>query len=218
MDMVSEHFDHCTFSMQNGLSLVSVNYLDESKNYNLFKEVYLRKSYLEERGKVQEFKTKVEFAQEMIETIFSVVPSLPELHPHFLFDSWFLAKDLVSLLEQHGAWYVSRAKSNRVIEGLDMNLKEYAATYLEKADFSPHMLRGGNNPLVLYCYTAIFPIQNLGNVKVVFTKLEKDQEVSFFLVTNHLRLQTEEIVGLYKLRWGIETDYKFSKQEIGLAE
>ncbi|MHA1725244.1 MAG: transposase, partial [Promethearchaeota archaeon] len=28
----------------------------------------------------------------------------------------------------------------------------------------------------------------------------------------------KEIVELYKLRWGIEIDYKFSKQEIGLSE
>ena len=218
MDMVNEHFDHCTFSIQNGLSLVSMTYLDENKNYNLLKEVYQRKSHLEEMGLARTFKTKVELAQEMIETLFTVVPTLPELRPHFLFDSWFLAKDLISLLEQHGVWYVSRAKSNRVIEGLSMNLKDYAATYFEKADFTPHVIRRGKKPLVLYCYTAIFPIQNLGNVKVVFSKLDKDQKVSFFLVTNHLRLQTEEIIDLYKLRWGIETDYKFSKQEIGLEE
>ncbi|MHA1726247.1 MAG: transposase, partial [Promethearchaeota archaeon] len=32
------------------------------------------------------------------------------------------------------------------------------------------------------------------------------------------RLTGKEIVELYKLRWGIEIDYKFSKQEIGLSE
>ncbi|MHA1724867.1 MAG: transposase, partial [Promethearchaeota archaeon] len=61
-------------------------------------------------------------------------------------------------------------------------------------------------------------ISNLGDVKVVFVKLEKGKNVSFFLVSNHLRLTGKEIVELYKLRWGIEIDYKFSKQEIGLSE
>ncbi len=35
MELVDERFDHCSFTMKTGLSLVSMNYTDDLKNYNL---------------------------------------------------------------------------------------------------------------------------------------------------------------------------------------
>ncbi|MHA1726321.1 MAG: hypothetical protein ACTSXH_16030, partial [Promethearchaeota archaeon] len=58
MELTCNHFDYCSFSMKHGLSLVSLHYRDDTKNYNLFKEGYLRKSCLEARGRAHEFKTK----------------------------------------------------------------------------------------------------------------------------------------------------------------
>jgi SRSO17 transposase len=218
MDLVGEHFDHCTFRMKRGLSLVSMNYCDDGKNYNIFKKVYVRKKYLLERNEVHHFKTKIELACQMITTLINNVPSLSDVQPFFTFDSWFLAKDVTSLLEKHGFKYVSRAKSNRVIQGLDMNLKEYAAIVLRPSDFGCCSFEGSVKTTTAYCYSAILPVSNLGDVKVVFLKPEKEDEVSCFLVSNDIRLSTEEIVEKYKLRWGIETDYKFSKQELGLSD
>ena len=218
MELTCNHFVHCSFSMKHGLSLVSLHYRDDTKNYNLFKEVYLRKSCLEARGRAHEFKTKLELAQDMLTTLLETEPSVLDLKSHFVFDSWFLSRNLTSLLESFNLKYVSRAKSNRVIKGLNMNLAEYANLILKDCDFVPHEFTEGNKRLILYCYTAILPISNLGDVKVVFVKLEKGKNVSFFLVSNHLRLTGKEIVELYKLGWGIEIDYKFSKQEIELSE
>ncbi|MHA1687995.1 MAG: hypothetical protein ACTSYC_00785 [Promethearchaeota archaeon] len=67
----------------------------------------------------------------------------------------------------------------------------------------PHEFTEGNKRLMLYCYTTILPISNLGYVKVIFVKLEKGKNVSFFVVSNHLRLTGKEIAELYKLRWSI---------------
>jgi len=50
MELVSTHFDHVSFGMKNGLSLVTAHYADDKKNCNLMKDIYLRKTYLEEYG------------------------------------------------------------------------------------------------------------------------------------------------------------------------
>ncbi|MHA1395560.1 MAG: transposase, partial [Promethearchaeota archaeon] len=134
MELTCNHFDHCSFSVKRGLSLVSLHYRDDTKNYNLFKEVYLRKSYLEARGRAHEFKTKLELAQDMLTTLIETEPSVLDLKPHFVFDSWFLSRNLTSLLESFNLKYVSRAKSNRVIKGLNMNLAEYANLILKDCD------------------------------------------------------------------------------------
>ncbi|MBD3339168.1 MAG: transposase [Candidatus Lokiarchaeota archaeon] len=218
MDLVGEHFDHCTFRMKQGLSLVSMNYCDNGKNYNFFKKIYVRKKYLLERNEIDQFKTKIELACQMITNLIDTVPSLSEIQPYFTFDSWFLAKDVTALLENHGFKYVSRAKSNRVVKGLDMSLKEYAASVLRPSDFVCRIFENGEKNDTAYFYSAILPISNMGDVKVVFIKPEKKGEVSCFLVSNDVRLSSEEIAEKYSLRWGIETDYKFSKQELGLSD
>ncbi|MBD3197032.1 MAG: transposase [Candidatus Lokiarchaeota archaeon] len=220
MDLVGEHFDHCSFRMKRGLSLVSINYCDETKNYNLFKEIYLRKKYLKNHDRQDEFKTKIELACDMLTRLIDTVPSVSERQPHIVFDSWFLAKDITSLLEESGFKYVSRAKNNRVIKGLAMNLKDYANTILKETDFTPYPAENGNGTeeAKLYYHTAILPISNLGDVKVVFIKQQKDQDVSCFLLSNNLHLSFTEVIELYSARWGIETDYKFTKQNLGLSE
>jgi SRSO17 transposase len=218
MDLVGEHFDHCSFTMKQGLSLVSMNYCDESKNYNLFKEIYVRKKYLELHKELDKFKTKIELACEMLTRVIDTVPSFLEQHPHVVFDSWFLAHDITSLLACHDLYYVSRAKNNRVIKGLEMNLKDYANMVLKDSDFKPYDIENGTNTGILYYHTLILPISNLGDVKVIFVKRKREQEVSCFLVSNDLRLPSEEIIDVYSARWSIETDYKFTKQQLGLSE
>lgn len=218
MELVSNHFDHCSFTMKTGLSLISINYCDETKNYNLFKEVYLRKIYLKEKEELYKFRTKIEIACDMLQILFETMPSIFEVKPHFTFDSWFLAHTITSLLNDHGLKYVSRAKSNRIIEGLCMNLKQYATKILKDTDFKKLSIEGSEKETTLYTYTTILPISNLGDVKVVFVKSKKNHEVSCFLVSNDLRLSSDEIIKIYKARWGIETDYKFHKQNLGLSE
>ncbi|MGV9141425.1 MAG: transposase [Promethearchaeota archaeon] len=218
MDLVNEHFDHCSFTMKRGTSVVSMNYCDSSKNFNLFKKVYVRKKNLAEKGKSHRFKTKIELACGMLENLVKTVPSIISVRPHVVFDSWFLAKDITALLDDHKLKYVSRAKSNRKIKGLDMNVKEYAANVLKDSDFEETSVEGYSSKITVYCTSSILPISKLGDVKVVFLKTKQESDVSCFLVSNDLKLSMKEIIELYKARWGIETDYKVNKQDLGLSE
>ena len=218
MDLIHAHFNHCSFTMENGLSLVSVNYADNVKSYNLLKEVYLRKAYLESLGHAHQFKTKVEIAQEFIKRLVENFPSIFEKNLIVLFDSWFLAKSIVTVLDKYNLKYVSRAKSNRVIKGLGMNLKEYASTVLKNSDFKEVEIERHGNLEKAFIYTHILPISNLGDVKTCFVKNEISEPVKAFIVSNNLKLSGGELLTHYKERWAIETDYKDTKQYLGLGD
>ena len=218
MELVHEHFDHCSFTMKNGLSLVSMNYADDVKSYNLLKDVYLRKSYLERQGQQHLFKTKVEIAQEFIETLVENFPSVKENKLTFLFDSWFLAKSIISVLNKHNLKYISRAKSNRIILGLDMSLKEYGSTVLKNSDFKEFKIERNGKLERVFAYRCILPISNLGDVNVCFVKNKLTEPVKAFIVSNNLKLSESELIIHYKERWAIETDYKNTKQYLGLGD
>jgi len=218
MELVGPHFDHCSFSMKTGLSLVSMNYFDDKKNYNLLKEVYLRKTYLEEFGQREQFKTKIEIAMTLVEALTEAVPSILTQRPTFLFDSWYLSTKMVATLKTYDFKYVSRAKSNRVIEGLDMNLKKYAQKVLQSTDFKEIKIESNNKMHTRFVYTTLLPLSNLGDVRISFIKNRFDGEVKCFVVSNDLKLSEAEIIKAYKERWGIETDYKTNKQYLGLSD
>jgi len=204
--------------MKTGLSLVSMNYSDDKKNYNLLKDVYLRKKYLEDFGELGEFKTKIEIAISLIETLIEIFPFILTQKPKFVFDSWFLAKSVVSTLKKYDFKYVSRAKSNRIIVGLDMNLKEYALNVLKESDFKMVKIQSSNKTQTRFIYTTILPLSNLGDVKISFIKNKLKEPVKLFIVSNDLRLSENELIKIYKERWCIEIDYKNNKQYLGLSD
>jgi len=218
MELIHAHFNHCSFTMENGLSLVSVNYADNVKSYNLLKEVYLRKLYLESLEQLHQFKTKVEIAQGFIKTLVENFPSLLEKNLTILFDSWFLAKSIVAVLDRYNLKYVSRVKSNRIILGLGMSLKEYASTVLKLSDFKEIVIERRGKIEKAFTYTCILPISNLGDVKVCFVKNKVNEPVKAFIVSNNLKLSGAELIKHYKERWAIETDYKDTKQYLGLGD
>lgn len=216
MDLVSEYFDHSSFTMKTGLSLVSTNYADDKKNYNLLKDMYLRKKYLEEVGELDQFRTKMEIAKWLIETLIEMFPSILTKKPKFLFDSWFLSKTIVAILKKYGLKYVSRAKSNRIIKGLEMTLKEYAQKVLKKTDFKEIKVQSNKKTHTRFIYATILPLSNLGDVKVSFVKNKLNEPVSCFVVSNDLKLSEGELINAYRERWCIETDYKTNKKHLGL--
>ena len=218
MELVCDHFDHCSFTMKTGLSLVSMNYSDDKKNYNLLKEVYLRKRYVEELGAPNQFKTKIEIVIGLLEMLIETIPSVLSQKPTFLFDSWFLSKAIVATLKRYDLKYVSRAKSNRVIKGLDMNLKEYSYKVLKETDFQEINIQSSKKISTIFIYTAILPLPNLGDVKISFIKDKLNGDVKCFVVSNDLTLAEEELIKAYKERWAIETDYKTNKQYLGLSD
>jgi len=218
MELVSKHFCHVSHGMQNGLSIVTAHYADNVKRYNLMKDFYLRKTYLEARGELDQFKTKIEISMEIIKTLVESFPEIVEKKLKFLFDTWFLSNTMVALLKKHGLQYVSRAKCNRIISGLGMSLNEYASSVLKESDFKKVTIERNGKLENAFVYAAILPISNLGDVKISFVKNEFDGPVKVFIVSNDLKLSGSELVRIYKERWAIETDYKDSKQYLGLAD
>ncbi len=218
MELVSNHFDHVSHGMQNGLSLVTVHYADDKKNYNLMKNIYLRKKYLDDLEESDQFQTKIEISTDNIEILVETFPEIVKKKLIFLFDVWFLSKKMVGKLKKYCLKYVSRAKSNRIISGLDMGLKEYASTVLKASDFKEITIERRDKLESAFIYSAVLPISNLGDVKVSFVKNEFDGPVKVYIVSNDLKLSGSELLRIYRERWVIETDYKDSKQYLGLGD
>lgn len=86
-----------------------------------------------------------------------------------------------------------------------MNLKDYTNMVLRDSDFKPYDIENGTNTGILHYHTLILPISNLGDLKMIFVKQKREQEVSCFLVSNDIRLPSEEIIDVYSAQWCIET-------------
>lgn len=158
-------------------------------------------------------------AQGFIKTLLeNFIKTLLEKNLTILFDSWFLAKSIVVVLDKYNLKYVSRTKSNRVILGLGMSLKEYASTVLKSSDFKEVLIERHGKIEKVFAYTCILPISNLGDVKACFVKNKLTEPVKAFLVSNNLKLSGAELIKHYKERWAIETDYKNAKQYLGLGD
>ncbi|MFO8020508.1 MAG: transposase [Promethearchaeia archaeon] len=218
MELVSDHFDHVSFQMKKGTSLVTAHYADDTKDYNLLNEVYLRKKDIKESKRPLQFKSKVDIASNFIETLADTFPGVQTKNLKVLFDSWFLASAVVGTVEKYGLKYVSRAKSNRLITELDMNLQEYGADILRETDFKEVTVQTHGRRCTSYIYTAILPISNLGDVKVSFVKNCREGEIQAFVVSNDLQISGSKLLQLYKDRWSIETNYKNCKQYLGLDD
>ncbi len=110
------------------------------------------------------------------------------------------------------------AKSNRIIVGLDINLKEYTLKVLKKTDFTKVKIQSSNKIHKRFIYTTILPLSNLGDVKISFIKNKLNGSVKLFIVSNDLKISESEIIKIYKERWYIETDYRNNKLYLGLLD
>ncbi len=167
---------------------------------------------------MNQFRTKIEIAIRLIETLIEATPSILTQKPTFLFDRWFLSKTIVGTFKTYDLKYVSWAKSNKVIKGLNMNLKEYACKVLKETDFKAIKIQSSKKINTKFAYTTILPLSNLGDVKISYIKDKVNGKVKCFVVSNDLTISGNEIIKAYKERWGIETDYKTNKQYLGLSD
>lgn len=131
------------------------------------------------------YKTKIEFAKSLLREV-KVVWCI---HPtRVLMDAFYVADDVVNLLNSYGWTWVGRIKKNRIVNGcrLDEDL-------IEEGD------------------QTIGYIGKACKIKVV----KYDHR---YLGTNDLSLTKEDIPKEYLKRWCIEDTFRFLKQELHFAE
>jgi len=242
MDDAEFHFDHSTGNYVLGHNLVSTQYKDRKISYPLDYRQYYRqptikqltkqyqklakqidifqpKQYLIEKLKLllnfqqrlQRFKTKIELAIALIHG----AEDLSIKANVFVFDSWFLCKDITNVIASYGKDWISMLKSNRklIIKNEKIAVAEYIKTI-------PHMsyrhlkTKGGK---FYWVFTKVVHVCSLGKVRIVISydnkTLKGDPAV---LVTNRKEWEPVKIISTYELRWSIDAFYRDAKQHLGL--
>lgn len=177
----------------------------------------------------EQFRTKIDLAIELVEQ--AVERELP--FGVVLFDGWYLAHELTSVLEKHRKDWISVLRSNRNLETNSFVLKDAQGKPIVLHAAGPHIQAQKLIPLIpesayrqvrvgehsYWCFTLNARLPGLGKVRLLisFDNAERRGE-AMVMVTNRLEWDAKRIIATYLQRWPIETFYQDSKGLLGLDE
>jgi hypothetical protein len=134
-----------------------------------------------------------------------------------VFDAWYLAEDVVRVLARRRKDWVSRLKTNRLLETASFQLRDANGWPMKRP--SPHLAVEELVPLIpahayrpvtvgehtYWCFTLRVRIPSLGKVRIVVS-FETAQLTgrSVALVTNRVDWSAAKIIALYLQRWSVE--------------
>jgi len=146
-----------------------------------------------------------------------------------LFDSWYLAEELVSLARYRKKDWISLLKKNRNLETNSFVLKDAAGQPIRME--GPHIAVEDLVPLIpptayrevtvgdttSWTLTLAVRITGLGKVRLVISFKSAELTGTYaVLVTNRVDWSAQRIITLYLQRWPIETFYQDGKGHLGL--
>ena len=146
-----------------------------------------------------------------------------------VFDGWYLAEELVSVLSRRRKAWVSILKKNRNIETASFVLKDAAG---QPIGFDrPHIAVADLIPLIpatayravkvgdttYWCFSLVVRIASLGRVRLVISYATAELSGSYaILITNQVAWSSQKVIATYLQRWPTETFYQDSKGHLGL--
>ena len=174
-----------------------------------------------------EFHTKIELAIELVRK--AVERDLP--FSVVLFDSWYLAEELLKVLAALHKDWVSMLKRNRNLETNSFVLRDaagqpipFAGPHIKVDDLVPHIPATAYHPVSVgeqtyWCFTLTVRLPSLGKVRLVISFANADLTGSYVvLASNRLDWSASKIIATYLLRWPVETFYQDGKSHLGLNE
>ena len=176
---------------------------------------------------VQGFQTKITLASELVEK--AVARDLA--FNWVLFDSWYLAPDFLTTLNNLKKDWISILKQNRNLETNSFQLRDkddqpipLPGPHIKVSQLVPLIPKTAFKTITLsernyYTFTMTVRIPSIGKVRLVISFDNPELEGTFVvLVTNRLDCTAQRILSTYLRRWPIETFYQDSKQLLGLDE
>jgi hypothetical protein len=173
------------------------------------------------------FQTKITLATELV--AYAIVNELP--FATVLFDSWYMAPELLAVLKQHDKNWISILKMNRNVLTSSFVLKEaigqpirFEKSKIQVKDLVPLIPTSAFIPVVVdghtyYCFSKNVRLPSLGKVRLVISFDNPEcKGTCVVLVTNCLSWSAQKIIATYLLRWPIETFYQDIKQHLGLDD
>src|SRR5262249_3975846 len=175
----------------------------------------------------QQFRTKIDLGIALLEA--AIQHQVP--FSVLLFDSWYLAEELVSMARYRHKDGISLLKKNRNLETHSFVLKDAAGNPLPLE--GPHIAVEDLVPLIpptayravtvgdktYWTFTLAVRLPGLGKVRLVLSFANAELTgTAAMLVTNRVDWSAQRIITLYLQRWPIETFYQDGKGHLGLDE
>jgi SRSO17 transposase len=173
----------------------------------------------------QQFRTKIDLGIALLEA--AIQHKVP--FNVLLFDSWYLAEELVSMARYRQKDWISLLKKNRNVETQSFVLKDAAGKPLQME--GPHIAVEDLVPLIpptayrevtvgdktYWTFTLAVRLPGLGKVRLVISFKNAELTGTYaVLVTNRVDWSAQRIITLYLQRWPIETFYQDGKGHLGL--
>src|SRR5213594_945665 len=173
----------------------------------------------------QQFRTKIDLGIALLEA--AVQHKVP--FSVLLFDSWYLADELVSMARYYKKDWVSLLKKNRNLETNSFVLKDAEGQPIRLE--GPHIAVEDLVPLIpptayravtigdktYWTFTLAVRLPGLGKVRLVVSFKNAELTGTYaVLVSNRVDWNAQRILTLYVQRWPIETFYQDGKGHLGL--
>jgi DDE superfamily endonuclease len=146
-----------------------------------------------------------------------------------VFDSWYLAEELVTVLERRRKAWVSIVKKNRNIETNSFELRDaagqpirFAGPHIAVEDLIPHIPADAYRAVMVgkttyWCFTLVVRLTTLGKVRLVISFANAERTgTAALLLSNRLDWSAQKILTTYLRRWPTETFYQDGKGHLGL--
>ena len=175
----------------------------------------------------QQFRTKIDLGIALLEA--AIQHKVP--FSVLLFDSWYLAEELVSMARYRKKDWISLLKKKRNLETNSFVLKDAAGTPIRLE--GPHIAVEDLVPLIpptayravtvgdktYWTFTLAVRLPGLGKVRLVVSFKNAELTGTYaVLVTIGWTGMRQRIITLYLQRWPIETFYQDGKTHLGLDE
>jgi len=175
----------------------------------------------------RQFRTKIDLGIDLLET--AIRRKVP--FSVLVFDSWYLAHELVSMARYCHKDWLSLLKKNRNLETNSFVLKDTTGKPIRLE--GPHIAVEDLVPLIpptayravtvrdktYWTFTLAVRLPGLGKVRLVVSFKSAELTGTYVvLVTNRLDWSAQRIITLYLQRWPIETFYQDGKTHLGLDE
>jgi SRSO17 transposase len=173
----------------------------------------------------QQFRTKIDLGIALLEA--AIQHKVP--FRILLFDSWYLAEELVAMARYRNKDWISLLKKNRNLETNSFILKDATGHAIPLE--GPHIAVEALVPLIprtayravtvgdttYWTFTLAVRLPGLGKVRLVVSFRNAELTGTYVvLVSNRVDWNAQRIITLYLQRWPIETFYQDGKGHLGL--
>lgn len=191
-------------------------YCDQKKRFSIYLKPYIPEDDGFFRVSVEDFKSKIELAKELIEDAIEKELNFSDV----LIDSWYFSNNLVQFIQEKRQTFITEAEVDRLISYRGKWTRAGELVKLIPYDrlrwvtvTTPHGKKKG-----FYTYAFKSKLKELkGNFLVVVAigKWDKnDPNDVHVYVTDHLSYQGFDVLRKYALRWDIECIFRDLKENV----